>query len=219
MRVNKYVALATGLSRRAADRAIEEGRVTIDQRLATPGSTVLRGAAVTLDGQSIETPTETVTIMLNKPFGYICSRDGQGGETVYDLLPAEYHQLKSVGRLDKDSSGLLILTNDGDLAQRLTHPRYAKTKVYQLTLDKPLAALHQQMVTDHGVSLDDGPSQLDLHKLDETGRQWQVTMREGRNRQIRRTFAALGYSVQKLHRITFGNYDLGDLPVGRTQTV
>lgn len=151
--------------------------------------------------------------MLNKPPGYVCSRAGQGSRTIYELLPSDYKILKPIGRLDKYSSGLLLLTNDGDLANELTHPRYAKTKVYDITLDKPLQPLHQQMINDRGLTLEDGLSKLSLLKLNNST-EWQVTMREGRNRQIRRTFEALGYGITKLHRTSFGSYILKELAPG-----
>ncbi len=211
MRINKFVAQVSGLSRRAVDRAIQENRVTINQRRAKLGDEVIESDTVTLDNRPITPAVKTLTIMLNKPVGYVCSRDGQGSQTVYDLLPAEHHVLKSVGRLDKSSSGLLLLTNDGDLANQLTHPRYAKTKVYEVGLDKSLQPLHQQMINDTGIQLEDGRSQLTLQKLDEAGRDWRVAMQEGRNRQIRRTFEALGYRVTKLHRTHFGPYGLDQM--------
>lgn len=220
MRVNKYIAQATGLSRRAADKAIQENRVTINGRTVTQGQDVTDSDTVTLDGRAITPSVKTITIMLNKPAGYVVSRNGQGSKTIYDLLPPEYHQLKPVGRLDKDSSGLLLLTNDGQLAQELTHPRYQKTKIYEIELDKPLQPLHRQMVSDYGVQLDDGPSKLLLERLGEsTDTAWRVTMHEGRNRQIRRTFAALDYTVTRLHRTHFGRYSLNGLPTGRVLAV
>src|SRR5665213_2596758 len=142
MRVNQFVAQATGLSRRAADRAIQEARLAINQHTAGLGDSVTSNDAVTLDNRPIMAAASLV-IMLNKPAGYVCSRAGQGSRTIYDLLPSEYHQLKPVGRLDKDSSGLLLLTNDGQLANQLAHPRYAKTKTYEVTLDKPLTKIDQ----------------------------------------------------------------------------
>lgn len=214
MRLNKYIAQATGLSRRAADAAIAEGRVALNGRPAQLGDTAAETDTVTLDNRRITPAVKAVTIMLNKPAGYVCSRNGQGSKTVYDLLPPEYHGLKPVGRLDKDSSGLLLLTNDGDLANQLTHPRYAKIKIYEVALNKPLEPLHQQMISDIGVTLHDGPSQLGLEPLDDTRRRWRVTMHEGRNRQIRRTFAALGYTVTKLHRTQFGQFLLNELQSG-----
>lgn len=213
MRINKFVALATGVSRRAADTAIAEGRVMVNNELPAMGYDVRKDDIVSLDGNILEADINAVIILLNKPVGYVVSRNGQGSKTIYDLLPAKYHGLKPVGRLDKDSSGLILMTNDGALANQLTHPRYAKTKVYDTELDKPLAPLHQQMISDHGIILEDGPSRLSLEKLEDNTR-WQITMQEGRNRQIRRTFAALGYTVTKLHRTHFGTYKLGNLHTG-----
>lgn len=214
MRLNRFLALATGLSRRAADAAITANRVTINDQPAKLGDDVSETDIVKLDQQIFTPSVKPITIMLNKPPGYVCSRAGQGSRTIYDLLPAEYHSLKPVGRLDKDSSGLLLLTDDGDLTNRLTHPRYAKAKLYEVTLDKPLATIDRTAI-GQGVELDDGASRLQLEPLGSN--RWQVTMSEGRNRQIRRTFAALGYVVIKLHRSRFGPYSLDDLPAGKFQ--
>ncbi len=219
MRINKFVAQATGLSRRAADQAISEDRVLINSNKPSTGQQVEPTDIVTLDGKIVNSPSEQLTIMLNKPVGYVCSRNGQGSATVYELLPAEYQTLKSVGRLDKNSSGLLLLTNDGDLANQLTHPKFAKVKIYEIRLDKPLEPLHQQMINDVGIVLEDGPSRLILQKMDSQARSWQVTMSEGRNRQIRRTFEKLGYKVKKLERTNFGPYSLGDLTPGNFKIV
>lgn len=188
---------------------------------AAAGQTVSSEDTVIIDGQPLQT-TDTsaaTTILLNKPPGYVCSRNGQGSRTIYELLPPELQALNSVGRLDKASSGLLLLTNDGQLANELTHPRYQKTKVYQTTLDKPLQPLHQQMIQDYGISLDDGVSKLQLSKQDDSAKNLLVTMHEGRNRQIRRTFAALGYEVISLHRIAFGKYQLHGLASGEIKVV
>lgn len=224
MRINKYLAQVTGLSRRAADQAVANGQVTVNGQAAVTGQVVTEGDSVSYQGATYlvqaGTNTPKQTIMLHKPAGYVVSRAGQGSQTIYDLLPSDYHQLKPVGRLDKDSSGLLLLTNDGDLANRLTHPRYGKTKVYEITLDKDLSPLHHQMISDHGLQLEDGPSRLQLERVTESNdRQWRVTMHEGRNRQIRRTFAALGYTVTRLHRTQFGDYSLTSLKIGKTVTV
>lgn len=219
MRINKYIALCTGVSRRAADDIIVRGRVLVNGQAPQPGHDVSDTDVVTLSGRVI-TPAVKTTLMLNKPAGYVVSRDGQGSKTIYQLLPDEYHHLKPVGRLDKDSSGLLLLTNDGDLANDLTHPSKEKTKVYEVTLLKPLQPLHHQMITDHGVMLDDGPSKLQLQRKTEgDNRDWIVKMHEGRNRQIRRTFSALGYEVAKLHRTHFGSYSLDDISAGQIRDV
>lgn len=224
MRINKFLAQATGISRRAADRAVEAGRVTVNGMPATAGQAVGPADAVRYDGRTydlrtVADPAALTTILLHKPVGTVVSRDGQGSPTVYDLLPPELHHLKPVGRLDKFSSGLLLMTNDGDLANRLTHPSNRKQKVYEIRLAQPLQPLHRQMISDHGVVLDDGPSRLQLERLrdgDDYG--WRITMHEGRNRQIRRTFLALGYGVSRLHRTQFGGYTLGDLADGGHRT-
>lgn len=215
MRINQLLAQATGMSRRAADAAIEQGRVTINGRPAQFHDRPEPSDAITLNGRIIATAVKPVTIMLHKPVGYVVSRDGQGSKTIYDLLPAKYRGLKPIGRLDKDSSGLLLLTNDGQLANNLTHPSRQKVKVYQVTLDKPLQPPHQRMITGPGVQLPDGLSRLQLDRLPAgSNAAWRVTMHEGRNRQIRRTFAALDYTVVTLHRTQFGSYQIGSLPVG-----
>ncbi len=214
MRINRYVALSTGLSRRKAEEYIRNAQVTINGTVADLGRVVAPNDTVMLSGRTI-VPHKTRSVALNKPEGYVVSRSGQGSKTIYDLLPAEYQDLKPVGRLDKNSSGLLLLTNDGEFANRLTHPRYAKNKTYEVDVHKPLTDADKTHITDRGVQLDDGLSKLMLAPLDATGKRWQVTMSEGRNRQIRRTFNALGYRVMRLHRTAFGPYLLGTLNSGK----
>ncbi len=217
MRLNKYIALATGVSRREADDLIASGVVAVNGEQAKLGEPVDGNAKVAVRGQSVQLPESRTVIVLNKPVGYVCSRNAQakGVQTVYTLLPDKYKKLKTIGRLDKDSSGLIMLTDDGDLAFRLTHPKFAKTKQYLVTIDKALEPLHQQMINDFGVNLPDGRSQLGLEKLNDNRREWRVVMHEGRNRQIRRTFAALGYAVIKLHRTNFDNISLSGLKPGK----
>lgn len=214
MRINKFVALATGMSRRAVDRAIANGRVLVSGRIAKMGQDVTSQDSVRLDNHEL-VPTANQTIILNKPAGYVVSRDGQGNPTIYDLLPRKYHGLKPVGRLDKDSSGLLLLTNDGKLANELTHPSFQKEKVYHVELNQTLTPKDKFKI-ERGVELEDGKSAL---QLDGQGKDWKVTMHEGRNRQIRRTFASLGYTVTKLHRLKFGDYELDVLEIGKTKEI
>ncbi len=208
MRINKFVASRSGLSRRAADVAIERGRVAVNGQPPQPGQDITDADHVTIDGRELGDIPEVQTIILHKPVGYVVSREGQGSATIYDLLPSEFRRLNPVGRLDKDSSGLLLLTNDGQLAQELTHPKYQKTKVYEIELSSPLTNQQRERISTHGVQLPDGLSKLQLVPLGSTGRNWRVTMHEGRNRQIRRTFAELGHQVVKLHRTQFGIYML-----------
>ena len=214
-RLNKFVALALGVSRRQADELIEQGRVTVNDQPAKLGQRITTTDIIRHGNKRLTAQTHQL-ILLHKPVGYLCSRASQGGApTIYELLPKSLHHLKPVGRLDKDSSGLILLTNDGDFAHQMTHPSFYKIKHYLVTLDQPLQPLHQQMINDFGVQLPDGPSQLTLERQHEgDDHRWIVQMSEGRNRQIRRTFAALGYTVTKLHRTDFGNYSLGDIKRG-----
>lgn len=217
MRLNKFIALSTGMSRRAADNAISDGRVLINDKPVELGQRIEPGQdTVTLDRQPI-TPAVNTTIMFNKPVGYVCSRDGQGSRTIYELLPEKYHNLKTVGRLDKYSSGLLLLTNDGTLAYDLTHPSFEKEKHYDIALDQKLTEQDYATITKTGVKLEDGLSKFKLGSVPGDRTSWKVIMTEGRNRQIRRTFEALGYRVEKLHRTHFGPYALGTLSNGEIQ--
>jgi 23S rRNA pseudouridine2605 synthase len=219
-RLNKHLALALGISRREADLLIEQGSVLVNDKAATLGARFSDGDTIRVKGKLLENETTKRYIAFHKPPSYVCSRKAQGDTpTIYSLLPAELQDLKTVGRLDKDSSGLILLTNDGDFAFAMTHPKFYKVKVYEVELDSNLEPLHQQMISDYGVQLEDGPSKLQLQRLSDTERKtWQVTMSEGRNRQIRRTFASLGYTVTKLHRIQFGAYSLGDLKSGEERS-
>jgi len=211
MRVNKYIAQATGMSRRVADSVIAIGEVTVNGEIPEPGQDIKPSDKVLLDGRPITPDVNSTTIMLNKPIGYVCSRDGQGSKTVYDLLPTDLHHLKTVGRLDKDSSGLLLMTTNGALANELTHPRYIKEKVYEIELDKPLRP-DDAVKIGQGVPVENYISHLRLSVL--SNGHWRVAMTQGHNRQIRYTFAALGYRVTKLHRKQFGPYKLGKLELG-----
>ncbi len=214
MRLNQFLARHTELSRRSADKAVTDGRVEINGVQARLGDTVIDSDRVTLDGASVKPQEDSLTVLFHKPAGVVVSRDGQGSKTIYDVLPSEYQGLNPVGRLDKDSSGLLVLTNDGQLANQLTHPRYEKQKVYKLTLDKPLHKNDESQIKE-GVVIDDlYLSRLEITDLSVDKKKLTVTMSEGKNRQIRRTFSALGYKVVKLHRTQFGSYQLGALGTG-----
>lgn len=216
VRLNKFLAEQLGLSRRQADDAIAAGRVEVSGKKAILGLRVAPDDTILFDGKPVQKTVKYVYLGLNKPVGYVCSRKSQGDTpTIYKLLPPEYQNLKTVGRLDKDSSGIILLTNDGDFAFQMTHPKFNKTKLYEVSLDIPLAPLHQQMISDYGVEIGDGASKMGLTKLDDSHKNWLVTLHEGRNRQIRRTFAALGYTVVKLHRIQFGPYQLDGLTEGQ----
>ena len=219
-RLNKYLAFHLGLSRREADDLISRGHVTVAGERASLGSRVEKGQPVTVKSALVAEKAAFTYLAFHKPVGYVSSRRQQGeNPTLYDLLPKEYHPLKPVGRLDKDSSGLLLLTDDGDFAFEMTHPKFYKVKTYEVSVDAPLQPLHQQMIGDFGVQLEDGPSKLSLERRSDDRKDWTVTMHEGRNRQIRRTFAALGYTVTALHRTSFGAYRLDDLAAGKYRNI
>ncbi len=209
-RLNKFLALQLGISRRQADELIEKGRISINGKTAQLGERFKAGDEIKLGEKIIsKTREEKKYVIFNKPRGYVCSRKKQGeNETIYAILPKEFSVLKPVGRLDKDSSGILLLTNDGDFAFQMTHPKFRKVKEYLVSLDTPLQPIHQQMIADFGINLPDGKSQLRLERLDDSRKNWKVIMSEGRNRQIRRTFSAIGYEVEELHRTVFGSYIL-----------
>jgi len=216
MRLNKLLASRLKISRRKADAIITSGRVTIDGIPAKQGLEIDNEDLVTVDGKNLPQKLENTYLLLNKPAGYICSRTGQGGSIIYELLPKRYWHLNPVGRLDKDSSGLLLMTNDGDLHNKLTHPSFKKEKVYLAALDKVLDNSDKKMIETGGVTLADGISKFEIKN---SNGQLEIRMHEGRNRQIRRTFEALGYKVTALNRTQFGNYNLGDLGIGNYKII
>lgn len=218
MRINQYLARATGVSRRKADGIIASGTVMVNGKHATLGQSVTSSDTVIVNGTPLMLE-QLQYLLFNKPAGYVASRRVQGNSpTIYELLPKEYHHLKPVGRLDKDSRGLLLLTNDGDLAQELTHPSRQKTKIYHVKLHTQLKKKDLSRV-NKGIELKDGISRLQVSPLPDStyhllNTKYQVKMEEGRNRQIRRTFSALGYEVLDLLRVQFGNLKLEGLKEG-----
>ncbi len=213
IRLNKFLSTNYGISRREADELISAGKVLINGEKAVLGARIGKNDKVLVSGKTV-LETKLRYFALNKPVGYVCSRKRQGdAPTIYELLPHELQNLKSVGRLDKDSSGIILLTNDGDFAFKMTHPSFQKIKIYEAEIDRDLEPLHRQMISDFGVTLQDGKSKLGLERI-KGEKKWRVTMSEGRNRQIRRTFEALGYKVVALHRTAFGPYSLSGLKPG-----
>ncbi len=222
VRLNKFLAERLGISRREADDLIASGQVFVNQKPAITGVKVDKNDKVCYNRSIIPFETEYLYLALNKPAGYVCSRHTQGpAPTLYDLLPKKYHSLKTVGRLDKDSSGLILLTNDGDFSYQMTHPKFRKTKIYEVKLNTELEPLKQQMISDYGIEIGDGISKFKILR-DETfddRKHFIVFLTEGRNRQIRRTFAALGLTVTRLHRTKFGPYELDGLPSGKFKPI
>lgn len=211
MRLNKFLAEHTRLSRRKADEAIEAGRVYVNEAVASIGMDVTSEDLVTLDGNVIAggAVSERRVLLFNKPFGYVCSRDGQGSPTIYELLPQEYHHLNIAGRLDKDSCGLVVLTNDGELINELTHPSNDKEKIYLIRINEPLTETDIRKLKE-GVDIgDDRPSMFS--EITPENDIYRVVLQEGRNRQVRRSIEALGKRVVHLQRIALGPYELGHL--------
>jgi len=215
MRLVKYLAHAGVASRRAAETLIAAGRVSLDGEVVTdPARDVGQDSRVSVDGRPLDGPEQRVTYAVHKPVGVVSTaRDTHGRPTVVGLVPAQGVRLYPVGRLDADSSGLILLTNDGELANRLTHPSFEVAKTYRATLagrpigDRALARLRD------GVELDDGPTaparvrRLGEHEIE-------LTIHEGRNRQVRRICAAVGHPVLGLSRVGFGPLGLNGLGPG-----
>ncbi len=216
MRLNKYIAQATGVSRREADEIISAGKVTLNGAPAELGRAVSGSDKVEVGGKAISLPQSYTYLLFDKPTGTVTTRKPQdSAKTVYEMLPEKYSSLKYVGRLDKESSGLLLLTNDGDYTHQMTHPSFEKGKNYELRLARRLKREDLAQL-NKGVPLDDGVSKLSVSLLPSPASRlpppvYAVRMHEGRNRQIRRTFGALGYEILKLRRTAFGPYSLEDL--------
>src|SRR6516162_7108492 len=213
MRLNRFLAAAGLGSRRHCDELIAAGRVTINGNTCTDFSVEPNPRDhVKVNGKLIHA-APTLTIMLHKPAGFVSTRkDDHVRDTVFDLLPQKFSRLFNIGRLDAQTEGLLLLTNDGDLAQRLTHPRYKIDKEYEVTLDRPWdASLAPKLL--RGISLDSQRARVArLHSMSPT--HLRVVLQQGINRQLRRMFEAVGYRVKHLLRVRIGNLRLADLPSG-----
>ena len=213
VRLNKFLASCGYESRRAADKLIEEGRVEVNgQRVETPGLRVMPTDFVKVDGHHA-TPKEVVTLLLNKPRGFVCSRDAQGAAgTVFDLLPPKYRYVNYAGRLDGDSEGLLLLTNNGELLQNISHPKGGIEKEYWVTLDQAFdgSVLIQLL---KGLHLPEGQAKAKyVSRL--SARRACVVLEQGLKRQVRQMFACLGLRVKKLVRVRIGSLWGGDLEPG-----
>jgi 23S rRNA pseudouridine2605 synthase len=215
MRLSQHLAHAGVSSRRAAEALIAAGRVSIDGEVVTDrGRDVGPDMRVAVDGCALTGAEPHVVYAINKPVGVVSTvRDPQGRPTVIGLLPPTGLRLYPVGRLDAGSSGLILLTNDGDLANRLTHPRYRVPKTYRACVGGgPVKARALRLLRD-GVDLEDGRTAPARARLIEPG-VLELTIREGRNRQVRRMCETVGHPVRALERIALGTLRLGDLEPG-----
>jgi 23S rRNA pseudouridine2605 synthase len=215
MRLAKYLAHAGVASRRASETLIVGGRVSVDGEIVTdPARDVGQDSRVEVDGRAVAGPEPRVLYAVNKPLGVVSTaRDTHGRPTVLGLVPAEGLRLYPVGRLDADSSGLILLTNDGELANRLTHPSFQVAKTYRARLGGGAVGERALQALRDGVELDDGPTApVEVRRL--KGQEIELSIREGRNRQVRRMCVAVGHPVLELRRVGFGPLRLGGLGVG-----
>jgi len=218
MRLNRFLAAAGVGSRRYCDSLITAGRVTINGKVCTNFSAQpATRDHVKVDGKLVHVDP-LVTIILHKPAGFVSTRkDVHARDTIFDLLPRKFSRLFSIGRLDAQTEGLILLTNDGKLAQRFTHPRYKIDKEYEATLDRAWdPALAPKL--SKGIFLDGKRARIErLHSITPT--RLRVVLRQGINRQIRRMFHEIGYGLKRLVRVRTGNLRLGDLPRGHWRTL
>lgn len=219
MRINKYLARSGIASRRQADRLILQGRVKLNGLMVTkPGIQIQEHKdIVEVDGKVVSLTTEYYYIMLNKPPGYLVSaRDPHHDKLVTSLLKQYKGKVFPIGRLDCESSGLLLFTNDGELAFRLSHPRFAVEKTYEVVCQGTITDLILKTLQE-GIVLDDGPTAPAVARLISKTMSTsvvQITIHEGRKRQVRRMFKKIGYPVKFLKRIAFSSLKLGDLEEG-----
>lgn len=228
-RIQKLLARAGIASRRKAEELIRDGRVTVDGKIAELGERADPEAqSIKLDGKRLEWPRQHRYLLLNKPKGYLTAvSDDRGRPTVLDLIPPGWRSaLFPVGRLDFHTEGLLLLTTDGEFAQRVAHPRYGCRKVYEAKVkgvpeESAIDRLRRGMVIDgHRTS----PATLERLRLTARGdgegnSWWQVELAEGRSRQIREMFFRIGHPVQKLKRVAIGSLSDPDLPLGALREV
>lgn len=221
MRINKYLAESGICSRRAADDLIAEGAVKKNGKVCSVGEDVdTVNDKITVNGKPVSLVKNFEYYVMNKPKGYVCTvKDDKDRKTVMDLLPKNITRVYPVGRLDYDSEGLLIFTNDGDLAYKLTHPKNEIPKTYLVKTEKPVsdkdvAALRAGVTVD-GVRTK--KCNVTLIETNKTGSKLHVTISEGRNRQVRKMFEAVGNSVDFLKRIKIGDLKLTGLNRGETR--
>lgn len=219
VRINKFLGSAGYCSRREADRLVGEGRVFIDGNMADMGSRVMPGQKVYVDGKAVVLEEENILIAVNKPRGIVCTTtDKQGANNIVDFLGCD-KRIYPVGRLDKDSEGLLLMTNDGELMNNILTGKNEHEKEYIVEVDKNLSDDFERRMSEP----------MYLKELDKTTRPcrviktgkktFRIILKQGLNRQIRRMCSNLGYKVVKLKRIRIMNIELNDLPAGATRKI
>lgn len=219
IRLNKFIADSGVCSRREADRLIETGAIKVNDSIVTKlGTKVSPTDKVQYDGETLNREKPQY-VLLNKPKGYITTMDDpQGRKTVTDLLKrACKERIYPVGRLDRNTTGVLLFTNDGELAKKLSHPKYNIHKVYQVTLDQALTKSDMSKIAD-GIELEDGPIKVDAIAYAEAATDKRIIgieLHSGKNHIVRRIFESLGYKIVKLDRVSFADLTKKDLPRGK----
>ena len=219
-RLNKVIAMSGIASRRKADELISLARVMVNNKVVTmAGTKVIQGIdSIVVDGKALSNAQQSIYVILNKPFGYISTlNDPHGRPIILDLLKDVKKRIFPIGRLDFDSQGLLILTNDGQLAFRLMHPKFHIPRTYKTIINGYLSN-KSAAILEKGIALDDGlthPAHVRIIKKDKDRSTVRITIFEGRSREIRRMFEVLGHKTIKLIRTGYGNLVLGDLKVGK----
>ena len=219
MRINKFLSTLGIASRRAIDKYIDEGKIVVNGNIASPGMDIDENDTILIDGKKIETKIneDKVYYMLNKPLEVLsASSDDRGRKTVVDLVKTN-KRICSIGRLDYMTSGLILLTNDGDLFNRIVHP---KSEIYKKYYIKIFGEIKKSEIDElkKGILLDDGktlPAKISGVKYDKNKTSMYISIREGRNRQVRRMIEKFGYKVLMLRREKIGELSLGDLPEGK----
>ena len=220
MRINKFLAESGVASRRGADQLIIEGVVKINGKVCSLGDEVNPGDQVTVKNRPVNTVKKYDYYMMNKPKGYVCTvKDDKGRKTVMDLLPPKSERIFPVGRLDYDSEGLLLFTNDGDLTFKLTHPKNEVPKTYLVKTEKPVSEEDLNKLRA-GVYIDGVKTAKSKIRMIETSKEYSkvhVTITEGKNRQVRKMFESIGNNVDFLKRIKIGDLTLTGLNRGEVR--
>ncbi|MFA4941163.1 MAG: pseudouridine synthase [Patescibacteria group bacterium] len=212
--LQKFIAESGYCSRRKAEEWIKQGEVFVNGELAEPGTKVDEKDEVKIFGEIIGLPEEKIYIKMNKPAGYTCTaRRFKGEKNIFSLIGRK-ERLFVAGRLDKDSRGLILLTNDGDLAQKITHPSFGHEKKYIIKLESSVS--NPEIIANRlksGIDIGDGDSVVRAKEAKSlNNREFEITLREGKKRQIRRMFMAFGLKVRDLVRVSIGSLELEDLP-------
>ena len=218
MRINKYIASAGVTSRRKADELIEEGKVKVNGAvLMNPGYHVEDGDVVEVEGMVVQPETKLVYYLLNKPTGYVTSTSDEEGRAVVTELVPDNIRVFPVGRLDYNTSGLLILTNDGELSNKLMHPKHEFNKTYIARVNGIVSRAEAARLAK-GIDIGGfvtSPADVELLRHDKNSTVAKITIHEGKNRQVRRMFKAIGHPVEELTRVGLGNLTIGKLAVGQ----